>query len=182
MCSVKSSTYYNVAVWFAVRIRIWIVIRIRQCKKAIMGKNTKRTTQDFLLFSDNWCIAKFQYKFANLFGVMKVNIKNKWGWFCGFLGSPRGLAAHLQDPDERADDDDDFVGFRFLWRTYSMRPSPWWRHWWSGRSTWPWRCRVTRKPRRVSCRVWRNATTWTATIRTTSSTKTGKPSQVRGVP
>ena len=53
MCSVKSSTYYNVAVWFAVPIGIRIVIRIRQCKKAIMGKNTKRTTQEFLLFSDN---------------------------------------------------------------------------------------------------------------------------------
>ena len=73
MCSVKSSTYYNVAVWFAVRIRIWIVIRIRQCKKAIIGKNMKRTTQDFLSLRDNWCIAKFQYKFANLFRVTRMH-------------------------------------------------------------------------------------------------------------
>ena len=36
LCSVrKSFAYYNVAIWFAVRIGIGIGIRIQQCKSAI---------------------------------------------------------------------------------------------------------------------------------------------------
>ena len=33
--NVKSSTNYNIAIWFTVRIRIGIGIRIRQCKSAV---------------------------------------------------------------------------------------------------------------------------------------------------